>query len=120
MSFSTIFTLIPSLGFLIVRVINFLQAFEEISYLQRTKLPRLSHKKQLGRNLKIPQGGLHLQLLFYELAKFDGMRLKIEGALIIVEGLAKTCLENFTSKVRRTSYNFTSGENSRSSYLANY
>ena len=48
------------------------------------------------------------------------MMLKIEGALIfcIVVVLAKTCLEEeeeeFTPKVRRTSYNFTSGENSRS------
>ena len=35
------------------------------------------------------------------------MRFKIEGALIlcIVAGLAKTCLEKFTPKVRRTSYN---------------
>ena len=31
MSFSTIFTLIPSWGFLIVRIIDFLQAFEENS-----------------------------------------------------------------------------------------
>ena len=57
-------------------------------------------------NFKILQDGLHLQLLFYELAKFDGMRLKIEGALIlrIVAVLAKICLEKFTPKVRRTSY----------------
>ena len=34
--------------------------------------------------------------------------------------IAKTSLEKFTAKVRRTSYNFTSGKNSRSSYLANY
>ena len=40
--------------------------------------------------------------------------------LCIVAVLAKTCLEKFTPKVRRTSDNFTSGENSRSSYLANY
>ena len=35
------------------------------------------------------------------------MRLKIEGALIfcIVAILAKTCIEKFTPKVRRTSYN---------------
>ena len=46
--------------------------------------------------------------------------LKIEEALIlcIVAVLAKTCLVKFTPTVRRTSYNFTSGENSRSSYLA--
>ena len=52
---------------------------------------------------------MHFQLLFYELAKFDGMRLKIEGALIlcVVAVLAKTCLEKFTPKVRRKSYNFT-------------
>ena len=52
------------------------------------------------------------------------MMLKIEGEywskLYIVAVLAKTGLEKFTAKVRRTSYNFTSGENSRSSYLANY
>ena len=50
------------------------------------------------------------------------MMLKIEGALIlcIAAVLAKTCLEKFTPKVRRTSYNFTSSKNSRSSYLANY
>ena len=50
------------------------------------------------------------------------MMLKIEGALIIcfVAVLAKTCLEKLAPKVRRTSYNFTSGKNSRSSYLANY
>ena len=55
----------------------------------------------------IAQDSLHLQLLFYELAKFDGMRLKIEGALIlcIVAVLANTCLEKFTPKVRRASYN---------------
>ena len=36
------------------------------------------------------------------------MRLKIEGALIrcIVAVLAKTCLEKFTPKVHRMSYNF--------------
>ena len=73
-------------------------------------------------NLEIRQDGLHLQILSYELAKFDGMRLKIEGALIlcVVAVLAKTCLEKFTPKLRRTSYNFISGKNSRSSYLANY
>ena len=40
------------------------------------------------------------------------MRLKIEGALIlsIVAVLAKTCLEKFTPKVRRTSYNLLSGK----------
>ena len=38
--------------------------------------------------------------------------LKIQGALIlcIVAVLPKTCLEKFTPKVRRTSYNFTSGK----------
>ena len=43
------------------------------------------------------------------------MRLKIEVAsiLCIVAVLAKTCLEKFTPKVRRISYNFTSGKNSR-------
>ena len=57
-----------------------------------------------------------------KLAKFDGMMLKIERALILcsVAVFAKTSLEKFTPKVRRTSYNFTSGENSHSSYLANY
>ena len=42
---------------------------------------------------------------FYELTKFDGMMLKIEGALIlcIVAVLSKTCLEKFTPRVRRTS-----------------
>ena len=50
------------------------------------------------------------------------MMLKIEGALIlcIVAVLAKTCLEKLTPKVRRMSYNFTSGENYHSSYLTNY
>ena len=122
-SFSTIFTLIPSWGFVIVRIIDFRQAFEENSLFAAYKTaPDRVIKKQLERNFKIPQDGLHLQLLFYELAKFDGMRLEIEGALIlcIVAVLAKTCLEKFTSKVHRTSYNFTSGKNSRSSYLANY
>ena len=48
------------------------------------------------------------------------MRLKIEGALIlcIVAVLAETCLEIFTPKVRRTSYNLLSAKNSRSSYHA--
>ena len=38
------------------------------------------------------------------------MKLKIEGALIlcVVAVLAKTCVEKFTPKVHRTSYNFTS------------
>ena len=42
-----------------------------------------------------------------KLPNFDGKRLKIEGALIlcIVAVLAKTCLEKFTPKVRRTSFN---------------
>ena len=50
------------------------------------------------------------------------MRLKIEGALVlcIVAVLAETCLEKFTPEVRSTSYNFTSGENPCSWYLANY
>ena len=122
-SFSTICALIPSWRFFIETVFNLLQAFEEKNnHLQYTKLHCLSHKKQLQRNLKIRQNCFHLQLLFYKLAKFDGIMLKIEGALIIciVAVLAKTCLEKFTSKMRLTSYNFTSGENSRSSYLANY
>ena len=82
----------------------------------------LGPKKWLEWNFKIRLDGFHLQLLFYKLAKFDGMMLKIEGALIpcIVAVLAKTCLEKLTPKVRRTSYNFTSGKNFRSSYLANY
>ena len=60
--------------------------------------------------------------MIMNLPNFDGMRLKTEGALIlcIVAVLAKTFLEKFTPKVRRTSYNFTSGKNSRSLYLANY
>ena len=41
------------------------------------------------------------------------MRLKIEGALVlcIVAVLAKICLEKFTPKVRRTSYNLLPVEN---------
>ena len=54
----------------------------------------------MQRNFKIRQDGLYLQLLFYELAKFDGMRLKIEGALNLcdVAVVAKTCLENSVLK----------------------
>ena len=61
----------------------------------------------MERNFKIPQDGLHFQLLFYEPNSFEGMRLKSKGALIpcIVAVLAKTYLEKFTPKVRRTSYN---------------
>ena len=119
-SFSTIFTLIPSWGFLIVYIIDFLQTFEEIQNIQNC--PDWVIKKQLEWNFEIPQDGLNLQLLFYELAKFDSMRSKIEGALIlcIVAVLAKTCLKKFTPKERRTLYNFTSGKISRSTYLANY
>ena len=76
----------------------------------------------IGAEFQNSPGRFHLQLLFYKLAKFDGMMLKIEGALIlcIVAVLAKTRLEKFTPKVRRTSYNFTFGKISRSSYLVNY
>ena len=106
-SFSTFCALIPCWGFLIVRVINFLQAFEENSLFAVYKTVLIESKKKLERNFKIPQDGLHLQLLFYELAKFDGVRLKIERALVlcIAAVLTKTCLEKFTPKVRRTSYN---------------
>ena len=121
-SFSTICALIPYWRFLIKIVFNFRRHLKKNPHLQHTKLHCFSHEKTLERNFKIRQDGFHLQLLFYKLAKFDGMMLKIEGALIlcIVAVLAKTCLEKFTPKVRRTSYNFTSVENSRSSYLAKY
>ena len=53
-------------------------------------------------NFEIPQHGLHLRLLFYQLVKLDGMRLKIEGILIsyIFVVLIKTCFETISPKVR--------------------
>ena len=119
-SFSTICAVIPSWRFLIEIVFNFLQALKKNRHLQNTKLHCLSHKKVIGEEFQNSPG--RFSSSFYKLAKFDGMMLKIEGALIlcIVAVLAKTCLEKFTPKVRRTSYNFPSGKNSCSSYLANY
>ena len=59
------------------------------------------------RNFEIPgQHGLHLRLLFYELVKLDGVRLKIEGVLIlcIVAVLPKSCFEKFAPEVRRLAH----------------
>ena len=57
----------------------------------------------MEKNFDIPQHGLHLRLLFYQLVKLDGMRLKTEGILILclVAVLAKTCFEKFAPKIRR-------------------
>ena len=57
-SFSTTYALIPCLGFLIVRVINFLQAFEENSPFAAYKTAQHESWKKLERNFKI------LQLVF--------------------------------------------------------
>ena len=65
----------------------------------------MSHKKLLEQNFENPQHGLHSSVIIYQPVKLDGMRLKIEGVLIlcIVVVLAKTCFEKFSS-----------GKNSRS------
>ena len=72
-----------------------------VGIFKRTNLPCLSHRKYLEQNFKIPQHGLCLLLLFYKLAKLDGMRLKIDGVLIlcIVVVLAKACFEKFATKI---------------------
>ena len=79
------------LGFLTVGVISFLQAFEKNSPFAAYKITLLE---------SITQHGLHLRLLFYQLVKLDGMRLKIEGVLIlcIVVDLAKHVWRNSTLK----------------------
>ena len=82
----------------------------KIPHLQRTKRPCLSHKKLLERNFEKTQHGLHLQLLFYQLFKLNGRKLKIERVLIlcIVVVLAKTCFKKFAPKIRRLVQQFTS------------
>ena len=103
-SFSTICALIPCWGFLIVCFISFLQAFEENSPFAAYKTALLESSKIIGAEFR----SLHLRLLFYQLAKLDGIRLKIEGVLIlcIVVVLAKTCFEKFAPKVRIKVNNF--------------
>ena len=50
----------------------------------------------MERTFEIPRDSLHFQLLFYELDKFDGMRLKIEGALILCVRVRHIMLVNLT------------------------
>ena len=96
-SLSTICALIPSWRFLIVLVFP-------ICSIQNC--PDLVIKNNWSGIQNSP-GRFTTAVLFYQLARFDGMGLKIEGAsiLCIVAVLAKTCLEKFIPKVRRTSYN---------------
>ena len=80
--------------------------------LHANKTALLKIKKILERrNFVILQHGLHLRLLFYQPVKLDGMRLKVEGVLIlcIVVVLAKTCFEKFAPLDSR----FPSGKNFR-------
>ena len=62
---------------------------KKISHLQRTKLPWLSHKSNW--NFKIPQHGLHLRLLFYQI------RLRLSSLLFS----SKEIVENRTSRDER-------------------
>ena len=90
--------------------IDFLQAFEENSLSSAYKIP-------------INWSGISKFPRTVYIFSYYFMRLKMEGTLIlciVAAVLAKTSLEKFASKLRRTSYNFTSGKNSRSSCLANY
>ena len=86
----------------IVRDINFLQAFEKYSPFAAYKpCPAWVIKYNWSRIIQKYPDGLYLRLLFYQLAKFDGMRLKTERILIlcIVVVFAKTCFGKFAPKV---------------------
>ena len=59
----------------------------------------------------------HLQLLFYELDKFDGMRLKIDS--LHCRSFSQNMSREIHSQSAPHVIQFTSGKNFRSSYLAN-